>query len=219
MFGLRNFFTIVCACCLFGQSRTAGDLNSNPGWVRVRALIEQHSLQSHSDRIAAVWTATGGEDCKKALMGAGIKKDAATEICSTDNPERSKNAGAAQAESKSQPPAPVRTDDRPSPSPREGQQPLTNETITKMIRAGLAEAIVLGMIDTHPGTYTITTRRFDLAQERRCFGSNHSGSGEQGQSCTCGTPRAGNSQSFTVGHSKAADGSTRRYSGEVAPGP
>lgn len=36
------------------------------------------------------------------------------------------------------------------------QEPLTNETVTKLVKAGLGEEVILGMINSQPGKYTLS---------------------------------------------------------------
>lgn len=36
------------------------------------------------------------------------------------------------------------------------QETLTNESILKLMKAGMSEDVILGMVNSEPGTYTVT---------------------------------------------------------------
>lgn len=160
MFSFRRLATAaVLAVLCSGQNQIPSAVSGNPGWPRVRALIDWYDLQNQTEQIASTWSVSGGEECAKDLREAGIKEQAAKEICSAANPKRVTKAPTTKADASQSPP---RADSRkvetvvsetakdPAPSAR---KPLTNDDIVKMHQAGTGDELLLSMVQQNPGKF------------------------------------------------------------------
>ncbi|MCC6394514.1 MAG: hypothetical protein IT167_28215 [Bryobacterales bacterium] len=157
---LRKVIALTLCGYLLGQSANV-DVQNNPAWPTLRALIQWHGLQDRSDTIVAIWMSVGGEECRKAMRDAGIQSQAATEICAVENSARDgRKAGSGRAAATSAAP---KTQDKTeaslqqsAPQPEaKGSQGLTNESLIKMVKASLSEDVILSLVQSQPGTFSI----------------------------------------------------------------
>jgi hypothetical protein len=55
------------------------------------------------------------------------------------------------------------------------QEPLTNETVLKLVKAGIGEDTIVGMVNQQPGKYALTADGHHRAEEGWRIGQNHGG--------------------------------------------